>query len=218
MTLQRKLQRKLTTLGLAILLGAALTHGQAGPDADRRMNAGLQAAGNAVASGAARYHLLLGGSWLPGEGTLAALMDKIEQTRPSNPDEVRAALRAMKIDGGMPNRISMNVSVAKQTQGTTFGERVNAGPPRASAGGGAASAAYAATGRAPREIVILFCDDEQQEQEAIRLIPSQLQALQTKGNESRTIQDQSRGFTSIIRRVNTSGGRQWTWVSGAVKP
>ena len=28
---------------------------------------------------------------------------------------------------GMPNRISMNVSVAKQTQGATFGERVNAG-------------------------------------------------------------------------------------------
>jgi hypothetical protein len=145
-------------------------------------------------------------------------MDRIEQTRPSNPDEVRAAIRAMKIDGGMPNRISMNVSVGKQTQGATFGERVNAGPPRASAGGGAASAAYAATGRAPREIVILFCDDEQQEQEAIRLIPSQLEALQTKANGSRTIQDQSRGFTSIIRRVNTSGGRQWTWVSGAVKP
>ena len=32
-----------------------------------------------------------------------------------------------KIDGGMPNRISMNVSVAKQSQGATFGERVNVG-------------------------------------------------------------------------------------------
>lgn len=212
MTIQRK------TLGLAVLLGAALTHGQAAPDAGRRVNAGLQAAGNAVASGAARYHLLLGGSSLPDERTLAALMDRIEQTRPSNPDEVRAAIRSMKIDGGMPNRISMKVSVGKQTQGATFGERVNAGPPRTSAGGGAASAAYAATGRAPREIVILFCDDEQQEQEAIRLIPSQLEALQTKGNGPRTIQDERRGFTSIIRRVDASGGRQWTWVSGAAKP
>jgi hypothetical protein len=27
----------------------------------------------------------------------------------------------------MPNRISMNVTVAKQTQGATFGEKVNAG-------------------------------------------------------------------------------------------
>lgn len=107
-------------------------------------------------------------------------MDRIEQARPSNPDEVRAVLRAMKIDGGMPNRIRMNVSAEKQTQGATFSERVNAGPPRAAAGGGAASAAYAATGRAPREIVFLFCDDEQQEQEEIRLIPSQLEALQTK--------------------------------------
>ncbi|WP_072755391.1 hypothetical protein [Thermomonas hydrothermalis] len=33
----------------------------------------------------------------------------------------------MKIDSGMPNRISMNVSVAKQSQGATFGEKVNAG-------------------------------------------------------------------------------------------
>ncbi|MCY7353967.1 MAG: hypothetical protein LH470_02585 [Lysobacter sp.] len=31
------------------------------------------------------------------------------------------------IDGGMPNRISMNVTVPKQTQGATFGEKVNAG-------------------------------------------------------------------------------------------
>lgn len=33
----------------------------------------------------------------------------------------------MKIDSGMPNRISMNVSVARQSQGATFGEKVNAG-------------------------------------------------------------------------------------------
>lgn len=31
------------------------------------------------------------------------------------------------INGGMPNRISMNVTVAKQTQGATFGEKVNSG-------------------------------------------------------------------------------------------
>jgi len=31
------------------------------------------------------------------------------------------------INGGMPNRISMNVTIAKQTQGATFGEKVNAG-------------------------------------------------------------------------------------------
>ncbi|WP_264565201.1 hypothetical protein [Flavobacterium sp. N3904] len=30
-------------------------------------------------------------------------------------------------NNGMPNRISMNVTVAKQTQGTTFGEKVNSG-------------------------------------------------------------------------------------------
>jgi len=31
------------------------------------------------------------------------------------------------INGGMPNRISMNVTVPKQTQGATFGDKVNAG-------------------------------------------------------------------------------------------
>jgi hypothetical protein len=31
------------------------------------------------------------------------------------------------INNGMPNRISMNVTVSKQTQGATFGEKVNAG-------------------------------------------------------------------------------------------
>lgn len=31
------------------------------------------------------------------------------------------------INGGMPNRISMNVTVPKQTQGATFGEKVNQG-------------------------------------------------------------------------------------------
>ncbi len=37
------------------------------------------------------------------------------------------AAAASGINGGMPNRISMNVTVPKQTQGATFGEKVNAG-------------------------------------------------------------------------------------------
>lgn len=37
------------------------------------------------------------------------------------------ALATGPVDGGMPNRISMNVTVPKQTQGATFGEKVNAG-------------------------------------------------------------------------------------------
>jgi hypothetical protein len=39
----------------------------------------------------------------------------------------------MKIDSGMPNRISMNVSIPKQPQGATFGERVNLGLQQAGA-------------------------------------------------------------------------------------
>ncbi len=43
------------------------------------------------------------------------------------------------INGGMPNRISMNVTMAKQTQGATFGEKVQAG--LHAAGGALASGA-----------------------------------------------------------------------------
>lgn len=49
----------------------------------------------------------------------------IEETTFSCPED--AAAYSMKTGGGMPNRISMNVTVPKQTQGATFGERVNAG-------------------------------------------------------------------------------------------
>jgi hypothetical protein len=49
----------------------------------------------------------------------------VEEITFSCPED--AAEYSMRIDGGMPNRISMNVTVPKQTQGATFGERVNAG-------------------------------------------------------------------------------------------
>ncbi len=46
---------------------------------------------------------------------------------PADFDPFNAApLTGMKIDGGMPNRISMNVTVPKQSQGATFGERMKA--------------------------------------------------------------------------------------------
>lgn len=37
------------------------------------------------------------------------------------------ALRAGKLNGGMPNRISMNLTTGRQTQGASFGERCQAG-------------------------------------------------------------------------------------------
>jgi hypothetical protein len=83
-----------------------------------------------------------------------------------------AANYRLKIDNTMPNRISMNMTVSKQTQGATFGEKVNQGLHAAGSrlisgkivhksatgstgivsnrihggGGGAAAASYAATG------------------------------------------------------------------------
>lgn len=45
----------------------------------------------------------------------------------SCPDDAANYNNRMNINGGMPNRISMNVTVPKQTQGATFGEKVNQG-------------------------------------------------------------------------------------------
>jgi YD repeat-containing protein len=45
----------------------------------------------------------------------------------------QVAMPLARVGGGMPNRISMNVSVAKQTQGVDFGQRVNAGLQQAGA-------------------------------------------------------------------------------------
>lgn len=50
---------------------------------------------------------LVGGA-LPGGSVISAAVSKID-------------------NNSMPNRISMNVTVAKQTQGSTFGEKVNQG-------------------------------------------------------------------------------------------
>ena len=61
-----------------------------------KVNQGLHAAGSAVSQGAS----LVGGA-LPGG----------------------AIISARQISNSMPNRISMNVTVARQTQGATFGER-----------------------------------------------------------------------------------------------
>ncbi len=89
----------------------------------------------------------------------------VEEQTFSCPDD---ALQYQQKSGGMPNRISMNVTTPKQTQGATFGEKVNQGLQSTGshivAGriirstnentivtnrnhiGGAASASYAATG------------------------------------------------------------------------
>ncbi|MFI5129426.1 MAG: SdrD B-like domain-containing protein [Chitinophagales bacterium] len=51
----------------------------------------------------------------------------VEEMSFSCPADAANYASQMKMDGTMPNRISMNVTVPKQTQGTTFGEKVNAG-------------------------------------------------------------------------------------------
>ncbi len=207
-----------TTLSLALLLSPLLAAGQPLSGTQESVRIGAQPAGNVAGSSPVRYHLLASGAVAEG-AILPSLMKSIEETRPANADEVQALLKSMKIDGGMPNRIRMNVGVPKQTQGATFGERVNAGPPRTGAGGGAASAAYAATGRAPEEIVILLCDDVEQEHEALRLIPAQLEEARAAGERaSPKIQDEARSFTSLVRQIGTPGGRPWSWLSGNVLP
>lgn len=59
----------------------------------------------------------------------AETSNSIKQMEASKTPEPTASLKSNinGINSGMPNRISMNVTVAKQTQGATFGEKVNAG-------------------------------------------------------------------------------------------
>jgi len=52
---------------------------------------------------------------------------KGNKTELENTPDVNSQKSVNNINGGMPNRISMNVTVAKQTQGATFGEKVNSG-------------------------------------------------------------------------------------------
>lgn len=203
------------SLFLAVVAAAlvAMPAGAQPPGAQsRRGNAGLPQSGSAVASGATRYHLLVGGV-LPG-GAIIPALQQIEAAKPATAEEVRAALKAADIGSGMPNRISMNVSTSKQTQGATFGEKRPAAA--SAAGGGASAAAYAATGKLAgvREIVVILCDDEQQEREALLLAASQLEASQA----GRTKHDTVKNSISNIRRVTGANHRTWSWLSGSVQP
>lgn len=52
---------------------------------------------------------------------------QIKKNVPESTSDANTQKSVNNINGGMPNRISMNVIVAKQTQGATFGEKVNSG-------------------------------------------------------------------------------------------
>jgi hypothetical protein len=57
------------------------------------------------------------------DGSIKGTKTELENTSDSNAQKSNIN----NINGGMPNRISMNISVPKQTQGATFGEKVNSG-------------------------------------------------------------------------------------------
>ena len=82
------------------------------------------------------------GGVIPGAGIVSAAVSSVSTLSPM-PGATAAsagyAATGRAMGGGMPNRILMNVTVSKQTQGATFGERVNAG--RQPAGSAVASGA-----------------------------------------------------------------------------
>ncbi len=203
-----------TAPSLAIHLDPLLATGQPLSGTQENVRRGAQPAGNAMQSGPVTYHLPVSGT-VPDGAILSALMKRVEETRPANPDQVRTLFKSMKIDSGMPSRISRNVAVPRQTQGATSGERGNAGPPRTSARRGAAAAANAATGHAPEEIMIVLCDDAEQEQEALGLMPAQWEAARATGEKAPSrVDGEPRPFPSLVRRVGTPGGGKWSWLSG----
>jgi hypothetical protein len=71
---------------------------------------------------------------IPNKGITEGGLKKNEIENLANDAEVKSIAETMvnrksvnNINGGMPNRISMNVTVPKQTQGATFGEKMNSG-------------------------------------------------------------------------------------------
>lgn len=56
-----------------------------------------------------------------------SLMQTQAQINKSKDQSTTITEKVNRINGGMPNRISMNVTVPKQTQGATFGEKMSAG-------------------------------------------------------------------------------------------
>lgn len=76
------------------------------------------------------------------------------------------------INGGMPNRISMNVTVARQTQGATFGEKVNAGLQAAgSAVSQGASSVIVECGQAACAVAFPAGDGYRADLQAMTLVP-----------------------------------------------
>lgn len=64
---------------------------------------------------------------LKAQEKLQSKVKKSEINAESNSTSTSQESNINAINGGMPNRISMNVTVGKQTQGATFGEKVNSG-------------------------------------------------------------------------------------------
>ena len=62
------------------------------------------------------------------KGNIGETDNTLSETQPKEIAETMVNRKSVNnINGGMPNRISMNVTVPKQTQGATFGEKVNTG-------------------------------------------------------------------------------------------
>lgn len=202
--------------GFAMLAAMCCLAVQAQPGYEQRAHTGLEQPGSAMASGAGRYHLMIGGS-SPGQSIVSALFDEIVRTRPASVGEVRALMQKMKIDSGAPQRVSMKIAVPRQTQGATFGERVAAGVRSKQDGGGAASVSYPATGRAnaARDVVIIICSDPAEEQEALHLFASTAAGDDPKQTQARltTRHDAVKTPVNNIRRETAPSGGIWLLVS-----
>ncbi len=211
----RRFRKGIPGFGIVAALTGIVLQAQSAPE--RRVNTGMERAVKPIAGATGTYHLMMRGATLE-ETTVSSLFEEILRARPASVNEVRALVQRVKIDGGMPNRISMNATLPKQTQGAALGERsADRGRPDA-AGSGAASAAYAPTGRASaaQDIVIILCNTPAEEQEALRLFAS-ITAAGEETSQTReklkTRHDPAMKPVNNIRRAAAPGGREWILAS-----
>jgi hypothetical protein len=124
-----------------------------------------------------------------------------------------AAKSVNNINGGMPNRISMNVTVPKQTQGTTFGEKVNAG--MAGPGMRAQNNNTVRSNRTDNAFVIADLDGDGQMESSVLNFNGEVATITitTPGAASKVVEKATSGLKDVIKTQVRMAAGPSKWIA-----
>lgn len=117
------------------------------------------------------------------------------------------------INNSMPNRISMNVTVPKQTQGSTFGEKVNAG--MAGAGMRAQNNNTVRSNRTDNALVIADLDGDGQMESSILNFNGEVATITitTPGAASKVVEKATSGLKDVIKTQVRMAAGPSKWIA-----